>query len=169
MADSDIVVGYGRCIVEAMASGVAAFVYGVVGGDGWVTPESYPAVEADGFAGRATSDEIDEDAFARGLGEWRVEMGERNRDLATRHHDGATHVLELLELWDQLDAPTPPPRLPSDEMASLVRRLWDAESRGVALVVESHQMRWRAERAEQERDELRRELARLEAQSRPRG
>ena len=62
-----------------------------------------------------------------------------------------------------------PPRLPADEMASLVRRLWYAESRGVALVVESHEMRWRAERAEQERDELRRELARLEAQSRPRG
>lgn len=168
MADSDIVVGYGRCVVEAMASGLAAFVYGVVGGDGWMTPESYPAVEADGFAGRATSDEIDEDAFLRGLGEWRVEMGERNRDLATRHHDGATHVLELLELWDRLDAPAPPPRLPAEEMASLVRRLWDAESRGVALVVESHEMRWRAERAERERDELRRELARLEAQSRPR-
>jgi glycosyltransferase involved in cell wall biosynthesis len=166
MANADIVIGYGRCIVEGMASGLAVYVYGVVGGDGWVTPDSYPAVEADGFAGRGTPAEIDEAAIARDLAEWGPEMGERNRDLATRHHDGSTHVLDLVKLWRRLDGPPPAPRLPTDEMAGLVRRHWQAESRAVTLVLESHQMRWRAEVAERERDELRREIAALKARPR---
>ena len=166
MADADIVIGYGRCIVEGMASGLATYVYGVVGGDGWVTPDSYSAVEADGFAGRGTPADIDEQALARGLSEWGPEMGERNRDLATRHHDGSEHVLELVKLWRRLDGAAPPPRLPADEMAGLVRRHWQAESRTVAAVLESHQQRWRAELAEGERDELRREIAALKAQPR---
>jgi hypothetical protein len=164
MADADIVIGYGRCIVEAMATGLAAYVYGVVGGDGWVTPDSYPAVEADGFAGRGTPAEIDQAAIARDLAEWGPEMGERNRDLATRHHDGSTHVLELVKLWRGLDGPAPAPGLPTDEMASLVRQHWQAESRAVTFVLESHEMRIRAERAERERDEMRREIAALKGE-----
>jgi hypothetical protein len=166
MADADIVIGYGRCIVEAMASGLAAYVYGVVGGDGWVTPDSYPAVEADGFAGRGTPTEIGEQALALGLSDWRPEMGEHNRDLATLHHDGSTHVLELVKLWRRSDGSAPAPRLPADEMASLVRRHWDAERRAVTFVLESFEMRRRAEVAERERDELRREIAALEAKPR---
>jgi len=167
MADADIVIGYGRCIVEGMASGLAAYVYGVVGGDGWVTPDSYPAVEADGFAGRGTPTEIDEQALALGLSDWRPEMGERNRDLATLHHDGSAHVLELVKLWRRLDDCAPQSRLPADEMASLVRRHWQAESRAVTFVLESHEMRARAELAERERDELRREIAALKAEPSP--
>ena len=52
----DIVIGSGRSIVEAMACGRAAFVYDHLGGDGWVTPESYPALEAINFA-HASGDE----------------------------------------------------------------------------------------------------------------
>ena len=42
MADADIVVGYGRSVLEAMAMGRAAYVWDHAGGDGWVTPETYP-------------------------------------------------------------------------------------------------------------------------------
>ncbi len=52
MADADIVVGYGRSVLEAMALGRAAYVWDYAGGDGWVTPETYPALEADGFCRR---------------------------------------------------------------------------------------------------------------------
>jgi hypothetical protein len=37
-----------------MACGRAVYVYDMFGGDGWVTPEAYPALEADHFAGQAT-------------------------------------------------------------------------------------------------------------------
>ena len=56
IADADLVIGLGRSTLEAMAAGRAAYVYGVIGGDGWVTPERYVAMEADGFAGTAFPD-----------------------------------------------------------------------------------------------------------------
>ena len=53
IADADVVFGLSRCVLEAMACGRAAYVYGISGGDEWVTPDSYPALEANGFAGMA--------------------------------------------------------------------------------------------------------------------
>ena len=53
MGDADIVIGKARVIVEAMASGRAAYVYDHNGGDGWVTPERYELLEADNFGGQA--------------------------------------------------------------------------------------------------------------------
>ena len=51
IARARLVIGLGRSVLEGMAGGRAAYVYGIVGGDGWVTPERYPLMEADGFAG----------------------------------------------------------------------------------------------------------------------
>ena len=51
--DADLVLGRGSAVVEALAEGRAAYVYGDDGGDGWVTPERYELLEADGFSGRA--------------------------------------------------------------------------------------------------------------------
>ena len=53
MAKADIVVGYGRSIVEAMACGRPAYVHEHSGSDGWVTSASYEAMESDGFSGAA--------------------------------------------------------------------------------------------------------------------
>ncbi len=55
IAGAKLVIGLGRSVLEAMAAGRAAYVYGVIGGDGWVTPERYPAMEADGFAGTSAA------------------------------------------------------------------------------------------------------------------
>ena len=52
IAEADIVVGKGRAVLEAMSCGRAAFVYDAFGGDGWVTAESYPRLEADGSPAR---------------------------------------------------------------------------------------------------------------------
>jgi hypothetical protein len=41
MAEADIVVGYGRTILEAMACGRPAYVHDHSGSDGWVTAETY--------------------------------------------------------------------------------------------------------------------------------
>lgn len=46
-------VGKGRALLEGMACARAAYLYDVAGSDGWVTPERYGAMEADGFAGQA--------------------------------------------------------------------------------------------------------------------
>ena len=65
LAAVEIVIGYGRSILEAMASGRAAYVYDHHGGDGWVTAETYAALEADGFAGRGPTASIDDARPAR--------------------------------------------------------------------------------------------------------
>jgi hypothetical protein len=51
IANPDLVIALGRSVLEGMAAGRAVYVYGVVGGDGWLTPDRYPVMEADGFAG----------------------------------------------------------------------------------------------------------------------
>jgi hypothetical protein len=56
-----------RAALDAMACGRAGYVYEVFGGDGWVTPELYPALEADHFAGLATVRVIGPRELARDL------------------------------------------------------------------------------------------------------
>ncbi len=134
LASADIVIGLGRSVLEAMAAGRAAYVYGTSGGDGWVTPERYPAMEADGFAGTSASEVVvDADRLTKDLGASNELMGEVNRDLASAHHSSRKHATELVELARTLD-PTPPAEpSPNDELAHLVRlefqnlnRIWSA-------------------------------------------
>lgn len=65
--DADIVMGKARVILEAMACGRAAYVFDYVGGDGWVTGESYSRLEADNFGGRATDAVVDRDRLRADL------------------------------------------------------------------------------------------------------
>lgn len=133
IADADVVVGLGRCVLEAMAAGRAAYVYGVIGGDGWVTPESYPAMEADGFAGTsASSVVIDEARLADDLRSWREDMGQVNRDLAHAYHAAREHAVELVNLARGLHAPPPVEPSFGEELAHLVRLQWQSEGQAFA-------------------------------------
>lgn len=130
LAGVELVIGLGRTVLEAMAAGRAAYVYGIAGGDGWVTPERYPAMEADGFAG--TSDPelvVDAARLTRELQGWRAEMGEVNRDLASAHHSASEHAMALVELARSLTRKPPPQVSLSDELAHLVRLSWRSEIR----------------------------------------
>jgi hypothetical protein len=125
IAAADVVIGLGRTTLEAMAAGKAAYVYGVVGGDGWVTPERYAAMEADGFAGTAFPDVmIDAAAMTEGLRGWRADMGECNRDLASAHHSAREHAIKLVELARALVRPPERDVMLSDELARLIRLQW---------------------------------------------
>jgi hypothetical protein len=159
VADADIVIGLGRSALEAMAGGRATLVYGISGGDGWVTPERYPDMEADGFAGTSLPDlEIDGDRLAAELGNWRPEMGSANHDLAVAHHGARDHVTALLDHAGTLASS--PPRAPtlSDEMAHLVRLQWRAELRAMGSLAEATRLRALVAEREQEAEELRRRL-----------
>ncbi|MGZ4248601.1 MAG: hypothetical protein ACXVUE_09890 [Solirubrobacteraceae bacterium] len=141
IADADLVIGLGRGTLEAMAAGRAAYVYGVVGGDGWVTPEDYAAMEADGFAGTAFSDRhIDVDRMTADLGEWTETMGEYNRDLASAHHSVREHAIALLGFVRDL-SPAPAPPSTSDEFARLIRLNWRMERRAVENEREAARLR----------------------------
>jgi hypothetical protein len=74
IAGAEIVLSLGRGALEAMAGGRAGYVLGDAGGDGWVTAENYPALEADGFSGRAFDEPIGVDKLASNLASWSEEL-----------------------------------------------------------------------------------------------
>ena len=129
---ADVVVGVGRCVVEAMVGGRAAYVLGNDGVDGWVTPDSYPALEADGFSGRAFDHAAAAEALRADLAGWRPEMGQENSELALRHHDAADHAASLVALLrDGEAAPRVPAGAPVDELARMARMAAALEARAI--------------------------------------
>ena len=85
MARADIVVGYGRSILEAMACGRPASVHEHCGSDGWVTAESYERMESDGFSGAALRISPGVETLRQDLGLYRPGLGRLGYDLARRH------------------------------------------------------------------------------------
>jgi hypothetical protein len=129
IADADLVIGTGRCVLEAMAGRRAAFVYGVAGADGWVTPVNYAALEADGFSGQVSGVPRDRDTLVSELRNWNSDMGRDNRALASANHGALDHATQLIELLRDLAVSDrgPPPR--AEEFARLVRLEWQAQAR----------------------------------------
>lgn len=122
LAAADIVVGYGRSVLEAMAMGKAAYVWERGGGDGWVTPESYPGLEADGFSGAATEDVVDAERLREDLAAYRPELGSFSYDLVRLHHSATKHAEALVELLSEASAPAAsgPPE-PLEALALMAR------------------------------------------------
>jgi hypothetical protein len=181
IAGTRAVIGLGRCALEAMAAGRATYVYGVIGGDGWVTPESYPAMEADGFAGTALPEVlIDSARLADDLGRWDATMGQLNRDLVAARHTAREHAVELINLARTLEASRPVELSHGEELAHLIRLQWQSDARAIENLAEAERLRLllaqanaelaqskaRAVEAAAEADRLRTLLAQMEAAAR---
>jgi hypothetical protein len=161
IASADIVVGKARAVLDGMACGRAVYVYDFAGGDGWVTPEAYPALEADNFGGQATDWMPSSERLASDLDDYRPEMGLANRDLVLAHHTAGDHVHALLALFGRLNPRARPVAAPLRELARLVRLQWATELELVgtrrALTQHAEQTR----RLEAHLDELEAENQRL--------
>jgi hypothetical protein len=105
MAKADIVVGYGRSILEAMACGRPAYVHEHSGSDGWVTAESYPRLEADGFAGTGVRPTPSLDQLREDLKRYDPAFGRLGQDLVRTHHDARAIAAGLVELVNRLGQP----------------------------------------------------------------
>jgi hypothetical protein len=137
VADADIVVAKSRAALDAMACGRAVYVFDVFGGDGWVTPQLYPDLEADNFAGQATSRVIGAEVLASDLSDYRQEMGVVNRDLALQHHNARDHVIALLGAIGEREPHGRQPA-PLQELARLTALQWSWE----ATAREFRSMHW---------------------------
>jgi hypothetical protein len=145
----DVVIGEGRSIVEAMACGRAAFVYGQMGGDGWVTPESYADLEAINFAGVTGADALlAPEGLASRLRDYSYSMGSVNRDLARLHHSAARHSEELVALFERLEPRASPDSEPLRELARMSRVQWHADSRALGFAHEARLLSSRLREAE---------------------
>lgn len=166
---AEIVIGYGRSILEAMACGRAAYVYDWNGGDGWITADSYAAIEADGIAGRSARVIIDPARISEDLRRYRPTMGPVNHDLIIAHHRASVHAHELLAQFARLVLPKKRPRQQLQEMARLIRLEWRASAEAQALGSENAELRhslYEAERKQLEAERAKQAgLARVEQQS----
>jgi len=126
VADADIVVAKARAALDAMACGRAVYIFDMFGGDGWVTPDRYVALEADNFAGLATDRVIDATELARDLAEYDSRMGMANRDLVVQHHSARDHVIDLVAAIGELQ-PGPRPMAPLQELARMTNLLWTSD------------------------------------------
>lgn len=96
MEAADIVVGKARAALEAMSCGRAVYVYDQFGADGWVTAGSYPAFEADHFAGQATPAPRGREDLIGDLAAYSPDMGVANAELVRTHHGARHHAIELV-------------------------------------------------------------------------
>jgi hypothetical protein len=160
LADADIVIGYGRGVLEAMAMGRAAYVWDFAGGDGWVTPESYAAHEADGFSGTATEDVVDGARLREDLAAYRPDLGTFGYDIVRKHHSAVHHAEQILELLDRAAPVRPDDAL--ETLGLLARAETRATNRANGLEAEGRRAwadrEWQRERAEELEERLRRLL-----------
>ncbi len=147
--DADLVIGRGLTILEAMASGRAAYVCGEEGGDGWVTPERYELLEGDGFSGRAEVSATDFERLRRDLDDYDPAMGPANRELALAH-SARDHAQELVSVFDALAPRRDPVDAPLRELARLVRIEAATARRADAAAAEARESQARLRKLEQE-------------------
>jgi Glycosyl transferase family 2 len=150
LADADIVVGYGRSALEGMACGRAVYVFDHSGGDGWVTGESYPRLEANGFAGSASDEAIDRARLRRDLRAYTPDMGLANRELARVNHDAIRCAADLVTVLQTAPRPVSYDEQPLREIARLQRLQWQVEGRAALLRVENEELRERLEDLQRE-------------------
>ena len=127
IAAADIVVGKGRAILDAMSCARPAYVFDDFGTDGWVTPEAYPAMEADGFAGQALERSTSREQLQRDLEAYDPVMGVANRDLVLTRHKARDHAHELVAVFRSLAPLAEPVSTPGGELARNVRLRWAAD------------------------------------------
>lgn len=133
---ADIVIGYGRSLLEGMACGRAAYLLDHLGADGWVTTDSYPAMERDGFAGLVGGAELTSERLRSDLLRYDPRMGLVNASLVRSHHTAWEHARELSALLASV-AERPSVRLESGrELARLARLHWHADWRSNELLRE---------------------------------
>ena len=97
IAAADIVVGYGRSILEAMSCGRPAYVHEHSGSDGWVTPESYERLEADGFTGSAIRTHPSSAALRADFAFYHPDLGRAGQDFVRMHHDAKIVAANIVD------------------------------------------------------------------------
>jgi hypothetical protein len=154
---ADIVVGYGRCILEAMACGRTAFVSDRFGTDGWVTGDTYGRLEASGFNGTAGLAEPGFDDWEGMLDTYDRSLGAVGHDLVFRHHHPREHARRMIELLEGLGPPVPADPDLSRSLSRVWREQWRWETTSIAWAAER-------DRVQQERLELEQEVQRLQGE-----
>ena len=141
-----------------MASGRAAYVYGDDGGDGWVTPERYELLEADGFSGRAEPSATDFEALRADLDAYDPAIGPGGPRARAGPRRAAPRA-GADRAFDDVKPRREPVDAPLRELARIVRVEAATARRAEAVAGEAAVIQARAEALERELVEARSERA----------
>jgi glycosyltransferase involved in cell wall biosynthesis len=102
-AKADVIMGAGRCVLEAIASGRPALVVGNEQIGGLVTESNFHSLQKANFSGRGTAAATSGENLARELGQIAKETSGNGEiiKLARRDHDAARLSLEIKEIFQQ--------------------------------------------------------------------
>jgi Sulfotransferase family len=158
LARADIVVGKARAALEAMCAGCAVYVFDQYGGDGWVTPENYPAFESDHFSGQVTAGPRTGADLVADLDGYNPDMGIVNHELVRSQHGARHHAMELVAVLRGAYVREPDEASVAAEVARVTRAWGRAELRSAELWSRMEAAEARATEAERDLDEARRVL-----------
>jgi GT2 family glycosyltransferase/glycosyltransferase involved in cell wall biosynthesis len=107
---ADIVISLGRGILEAMACGRAAIVYGYLGGDGMITQDNLDLLKKGNFCGRVFRRNYNVKDLAREIRKYHPSMGEINRAIVLREFSVSMAADKIINICkDVLDTFHPKP------------------------------------------------------------
>ena len=95
---ADIVISWGRGIIEAMSCGRAAVSFNQLLGDGYLTPDVYMESRTRNFGGYECRHAFDVEGLMGEINKYNKNSGKINRDLALQYHDSAKGADEILEV-----------------------------------------------------------------------
>jgi hypothetical protein len=133
---ADIVFAVGRSAVEAMAAGRAVFLIDESTVGGWITRDTYPGFERDGFTGLGGSSSDEE--LTAALRGYSPDLGRDGRRLAVTHHAVQRHVAELVAIYRSVLGRDATPHS-IDSIASLAAENMELQSRAVRAEWDSSQ------------------------------
>jgi len=100
--EADIVVGWGRSILEGMACGRAVISFNEMLGDGYLTPGLYLESRERNFGGYECRYTYYSDSFARELEKYEVISGHINHNLANAYHRSGARVADIMKIIRQI-------------------------------------------------------------------
>lgn len=98
----DIVISWGRGILESMACGRAAISYNKLLGDGFMTPETYMDSRTRNFGGYECRHAFTVEGLMDEIKKYTVESGSINRKLALEYHDSVKGTDAILEVVNKI-------------------------------------------------------------------
>lgn len=153
MGHVDIVVGKGRAVLEGMSCGRAAYLYDSFGGDGWITPDTYPLIEADGLSGQLGERGLDAQRLRADIDAYDADWGRLGRELVLRHHDARHHAHEVLHVLTGLGVGHHRPATLESELARQIQLRWGADAELFGMRAEMRRVEARADESVARADE----------------